>query len=38
MKTLLEIAFFLVLGAGVIACDVPSSAPKAPSNSVAVSL
>jgi hypothetical protein len=38
MKIFLEIALVIALGNGVIACDVPSSAPKTPSDSIMVSL
>jgi hypothetical protein len=38
MKALCEIALVIALGAGMIACDVPSGAPKAPSGSIMVSL
>jgi hypothetical protein len=31
MKILREIAILIALGAGILACDVPSGAPKAPS-------
>jgi hypothetical protein len=38
MKILCEIALVIALGTGVLACDVPSGAPKAPTDSIMVSL
>jgi hypothetical protein len=38
MKILCEIALVIALGAGVLACDVPSGAPKVPAESIMVSL
>ena len=35
MRMLREITLLLLLGAGIIACDVPPGTPKAPSDSIA---
>jgi hypothetical protein len=38
MKMVREIALVIALGIGAIACDVPTGPPKAPADSVEVSL